>query len=1148
MLVMKRTLLMMLLTLTAGFAFSQTTYYWVGGTSPTTSITSGSNWNTALNGSGSPRPSATGTTDILVFDGTNVGGATPATGIVTVLANGAVTCGQIKFINNASVSLVRTSSGTTTIIISGEVTGDDFEIQAGSSVIFNSTAGSIRIAMVKTATITTTGRVNGSLSMITSLQARFDNTTSGIPGSFIFTSGSSFTTNITSASSSYAFGSSSQSSEKWVIFEAGSHLYYDGGYSPVGSGTGFSAIDMKPGSFWHHRASNATSGTGNFFNRKQYGNVIVENNATLTALGPVYRIENLTINAGSTYTTSGDGQTVVTGNLVVDGALTLNATVSNELILAGNSPQAVSGSGTINIGDFIIADNANVSLAKDISIDKSARVYGRLNFYTYKLTGNATFAAKGKVAPITGTGNVFVDSFMIKGNTGISVSSKGMGIAGPGIAPNTSIVGFSATGDTIFISHAGLSNGTGVSLSVAGNGAVLETANTSGFNPASGSVSLAGNQAFEDNINYIINGATTWPFGITTSSSPTAINADYIDINAPVTLNRGITIAEHLAVNEKTIINFPDIVHITSTATLNGTFGPTVYLATTADASTGDKAVLQIDNVNTSTVFPVGTTTHYLPVTISPVVASDFAVSVFEGITSNGTVSGTALTASQKLTVVDVVWNINRVAGSGDADVQLTWNAALEGATFTTLPDTDIGLIKNNGSSWDLPVGTGNNTTNTVTATLSNFGALSAGAVPQVQPFVFNSLPVKTYGDADFNGGATSLNTSQPIIYSSNNPAVATIVAGDIHITGAGTATITASQASDGFYPAASIAQPLTVNKATLEIKADDKLKFEGTANPPLTATYTGLVLGETPAVLLTQPVLTTTAVTSSPSGTYPITVSDATAANYDITQVNGVLTVQPKQTQAIAFNALPAKTYGNADFAAGATSTNNTIPVTYSSSNTNVATIAGGNIHITGAGTTTITASQAGNDGYFPATDVQRTLTVNKAALTVRVRDTTKIEGEPNPVFTLTYTGLVLGETPANLSTQPVAVTTATANSSAGYYTITPEEGISENYNFTYLAGRLTILPASGTDKQHIHAFQNTNGNLTVRVYSTAPAIADILVFDMAGRPVARRNLFMPVGFIQTEVFIPRLASGIYVVRIKGEGVNLRKTVHIIK
>src|SRR5205085_10860417 len=102
-------------------------------------------------------------------------------------------------------------------------------------------------------------------------------------GSFVFTSGSSFTTNITSASSSYAFGSSTQSSERWVVFESGAHLYYDGGYSPMGSGNLYSAVEMKPGSTWHQRANNPASGFGNFFNRKSFGNIIVENNAILAA-------------------------------------------------------------------------------------------------------------------------------------------------------------------------------------------------------------------------------------------------------------------------------------------------------------------------------------------------------------------------------------------------------------------------------------------------------------------------------------------------------------------------------------------------------------------------------------------------------------------------------------------------------------------------------------------------------------------------------------------------------------------------------------------------------------------------------------------------------------------------------------------------
>ncbi|MDB5004123.1 MAG: hypothetical protein JWQ34_2348 [Mucilaginibacter sp.] len=53
----------------------------------------------------------------------------------------------------------------------------------------------------------------------------------------------------------------------------------------------------------------------------------------------------------------------------------------------------------------------------------------------------------------------------------------------------------------------------------------------------------------------------------------------------------------------------------------------------------------------------------------------------------------------------------------------------------------------------------------------------------------FNPITPKTICDADFNPGATSI---QPITYTSSNSSVATIVANKIHITGAGTSTITA--------------------------------------------------------------------------------------------------------------------------------------------------------------------------------------------------------------------------------------------------------------------------------------------------------------------------------------------------------------------
>ncbi|HWZ02708.1 MAG TPA: gliding motility-associated C-terminal domain-containing protein, partial [Mucilaginibacter sp.] len=70
---------------------------------------------------------------------------------------------------------------------------------------------------------------------------------------------------------------------------------------------------------------------------------------------------------------------------------------------------------------------------------------------------------------------------------------------------------------------------------------------------------------------------------------------------------------------------------------------------------------------------------------------------------------------------------------------------------------------------------------------------------------VFSQLPPKTVCDADFDPGATG---GGPITYTSSNPAVATIVSGKIHITGAGTSDIIAS---DGTSQAT---QTLTVTPA----------------------------------------------------------------------------------------------------------------------------------------------------------------------------------------------------------------------------------------------------------------------------------------------------------------------------------------------
>ncbi len=84
-------------------------------------------------------------------------------------------------------------------------------------------------------------------------------------------------------------------------------------------------------------------------------------------------------------------------------------------------------------------------------------------------------------------------------------------------------------------------------------------------------------------------------------------------------------------------------------------------------------------------------------------------------------------------------------------------------------------------------------------------------------------------------------------------------------------------------------------------------------------------------------------------------------------------------QDQVIVFPAIAIKKICDADFFAGAVSSNSTIPLTYISSNPAVATVSQvGDIHIAGPGSATITVSQGGSNLYNEALPVSQTLTVN--------------------------------------------------------------------------------------------------------------------------------------------------------------------------
>lgn len=118
---------------------------------------------------------------------------------------------------------------------------------------------------------------------------------------------------------------------------------------------------------------------------------------------------------------------------------------------------------------------------------------------------------------------------------------------------------------------------------------------------------------------------------------------------------------------------------------------------------------------------------------------------------------------------------------------------------------------------------------------------------------------------------------------------------------------------------------------------------------------------------------------TANVSGNYNnvnIVLSSTGASNVNITTPTSGNFVS-KANQTIVFDDLPYKSTYDLDFEPGGYSSSG-LPVSYTSSNSNVATIVNGKIHIVGVGTTTITASQNGDGNFNPAVGISKDLMID--------------------------------------------------------------------------------------------------------------------------------------------------------------------------
>ena len=168
---------------------------------------------------------------------------------------------------------------------------------------------------------------------------------------------------------------------------------------------------------------------------------------------------------------------------------------------------------------------------------------------------------------------------------------------------------------------------------------------------------------------------------------------------------------------------------------------------------------------------------------------------------------------------------------------------------------------------------------------------------------------------------------------------------------------------------------------------------------------------------------------------------------------------------QTITFNPIPEKKFSDASFTLGAIASSG-LTVTYTSSNTSVATISGATLIITGVGPSTITANQPGNANFNAAPPASQQLTVTKGDQFITFHALpAKTAGDP--AFTVSATAssdLAVSYASSNLAVATVSGNTVTVVG-LGTTNITASQAGNVNYN----AAANVIQPLAVKESQHI-------------------------------------------------------------------------------
>jgi hypothetical protein len=185
-------------------------------------------------------------------------------------------------------------------------------------------------------------------------------------------------------------------------------------------------------------------------------------------------------------------------------------------------------------------------------------------------------------------------------------------------------------------------------------------------------------------------------------------------------------------------------------------------------------------------------------------------------------------------------------------------------------------------------------------------------------------------------------------------------------------------QSGNALYDAApSVQQTLTVNKDD-QVITFNALSSKVFGDAPFTVSASAssglaVIFASSNTAVAT---VSGSTVTIVGAGSATIIASQAGNVLYNAATPVGQVLEVTKLAQSITFGSLADKVYGDAPFTVSATASSG-LPVTFSSTNTDAATVSGNTVTIVGPGTATIVASQAGDANYAGASDVAQSFNI---------------------------------------------------------------------------------------------------------------------------------------------------------------------------